>query len=66
MSDPLTPEQIETLEALLDIHAAGEDVTIWEDEFLSGIGERYEKFGPDLHLSERQWNSIEQMAEKYL
>jgi hypothetical protein len=66
MTDTPTPEQLSIIERLLDAHAAGEDVTIWEDEFLTDLGERYEKYGLDLRVSDRQWESIEKMAEKYL
>lgn len=39
-------------------------LTAWEEDFISDLTERREKYGVWLNLSERQWEILERIAEK--
>ena len=66
MDENLTPDEIELIESVLRMHEVGGDVTVWEDEFLSDLAERYEEYGARTRLSARQMEVIEKIVEKYL
>ena len=66
MTEELTRDEIERVEALLRMYEIGGDVTIWEDEFLADLEERYAEYGKRTRISPRQWEIIERLEEKYL
>jgi hypothetical protein len=42
------------LQGILDAAAICDLITDWEEQFLSDLNERFERFGPRLYLSDRQ------------
>lgn len=53
-----SPEEIRELEAKIDAALNSGRLNVWETKFLRDIGDRVERFGVDIRLSERQASKL--------
>jgi hypothetical protein len=60
---PLSPDETKKLEAIL-MALDGLDLPGSANQFIKDQGERYEKYGADMWLSEKQWAWLTSLYEK--
>lgn len=59
-------QYFEFLAAVLDAYKQDDQrVNDWERGFLKDMSTRFEKYGKNTYVSEKQWNAIKRVAQAY-